>query len=111
MGQRPRIDFRRPFDHHSGHPRDCSALSGLAGALPQADYEIAPLALNRRTPEAHEPNQSPPLMPAKPKNAKQTTCDRCGLRNYCATNLDVIDLGLGIGAIGRSSSEYHSQNE
>jgi len=48
------------------------------------------------TPKAHGPNQSPPLMPAEPKNAKEPTRDSGWLRNDCAIDLDVIDPCLKI---------------
>jgi hypothetical protein len=73
--------------------------SGFPGALPQADYEIAPLALNRCASEAHGANQPPPLMPAQPKNAEQPAPDRRGLRNDRAIQLDVVDDCLEIIAL------------
>src|SRR5206468_7722618 len=51
----------------------------------------APLALNRCAPEAHGPNQSPPLKPAQPKNTEQPTRDRRRLRNDHPIYLNVID--------------------
>jgi hypothetical protein len=52
-----------------------------------------------RAPEAYRANQSPPLMPAQPKNAKQATCNRRRLRNGRATYLDVIEYVLDVSAI------------
>ena len=64
--------------------------TGLAGDKP--------VAMSRRlsTPVAHGANQSPPLMPAEPKKAKEPTCDSGGLRNDRAIDLDVIDPCLKI---------------
>jgi len=57
-------------------------------------------SLNQRlsaTP-THAANQSTPLMPAQPKNAKQPACNRRGLRSYRALYPDVVDDVLDIGA-------------
>ena len=55
-----------------------------------------PRALPRRAPETHGANQSPPLMPAEAKDAEQPTCDRRGLRNRGASQLDVVDDSLEV---------------
>ena len=49
-------------------------------------------------------------MPAQSKNAEQPTRNRRRLRDNRTTYLDVIDLGLGVGAIGSPSGEYQSQD-
>ena len=64
-----------------------------------------------RFPEAQGANQSPPLKPAKPENAEQTSGNGCGFRNDCAPYLDVIQLELKIVAIGLPTRETYSQDE
>ena len=62
-------------------------------------------------PETNGPNQSTPLKPAQRNDAEQPACNRRGLGRYRATYQKVIDLGLGIDAIGRAPGEYQSEDE
>ena len=65
-----------------------------------------------RTPKAHGANQSPPLMPAEPKYTEQAGCDRRGLRNDRATQLEVVDLGVYCARVSsRSPGEEESKRE
>ena len=50
-------------------------------------------------------------MEAKPKNAEEPASDRCWFRNYRATYQEIIDLGLGIVAVGRAPGEYQAQDQ
>jgi hypothetical protein len=64
-----------------------------------------------RAPEAHGTNQSPSPKPTEPKNAEQSAGDRSRLRNDRATDLDIIDYGLTVVAIGRPTGEYQSDDQ
>ena len=64
-----------------------------------------------RAPEAHGANQSPPLMPAEPKNTEQAGRDRRRLGNDRASQLEVVELGVSKVACSRSSGEEESKRE
>ena len=74
--------------HRSFDPRKAAEDCGCANNVPALRFS-----------EAHGANQSPPLMPAQPKNTEQPTGDRRGLRNDGAIYPDVVDNGLEILAL------------
>jgi len=60
----------------------------------------------------HDKSQSPPLMETEPENTEQPTCDRCRLRNYRASQLEVVELGVFSGTVSsRSPREEDSKRE
>ena len=67
----------------------------VAATSDRSQHERSAQVRRNRT----EADQSPPLKPAQPKNAEQSTRDGRRFRNDRAIYLDVIDLGLEIVAM------------
>jgi hypothetical protein len=103
FGATPKQSFRKELS--SAELRFRTKVRDREDALASTRDACAPKDARSSAPEAHGPNQSPPLKPAQPENAEQSARNGRGLGNDRAANLNVVELELEVGAIRLSIGE------